>query len=142
LGAGVERDARAEVLVEIQSDALLVGEGVLDDAVVALEERRHEVAGVVATAADIQRRLVIQWFLTEYQIFVTEVVARVVRRRPKRVAKRVARIEHCFRGRETRELARSFLRCEPRRGETRANRKIRPATCTATLCRDHDDATG
>src|SRR5438105_9336400 len=142
LGAGVERDARAEVLVEIQAQTLLIGESVFHYAVVALEERGYEIAGVVATAADIQRRLVIQWFLTEYQIFVTEVVARVVRRRPKRVAKRVARIEHCFRGRETRELARSFLRCEPRRGETRANRKIRPAACTATLCRDHDDATG
>src|SRR5206468_4184892 len=66
-------------------------------------------------------------------------VARIVRRRPEWVTKRVVRVEDGLRGRETGELTGSLLPREARGGEARADGEIRLAAAAA-LRRDHDDA--
>src|SRR3954470_19346549 len=108
----IERRLRTQVLGQVEAHALLVREGVLDDAVVSLEKRRHEVLRVLTAATHVDRRLVVERLLTEDQVFVAEVVVGIVRRCPERVAERVAEIEGGLGRREAREGPRALLRRE------------------------------
>ena len=131
LVADLQVEPLGDALVEVDARAGLAGEGVLDDAFFVATADRHEVLGIFAAAAHVERHVGVHRRVAVGQRLVVERAVGVVERRN-------AGAEHGHGIGHRVELARAIAVREFRRAAAQTQRELRLAGA-ATLGGDDDD---